>query len=385
MSKKIVIKWMVFDGLSPMRAFRKNFGDRNNCHRYRDPSTGETIYLLNDPPHLLKRCRNEIFNNDLIAPDGSSFSWSDLRKLVERDVFWKDLSVSRKNPAFNGWKWYIELMVVVKEVFRTADSIASVEDRRSLKLEKLEEQVREWIEKQEKKGGCWNSLLQTDFLDNARCFPELARDLLLRFDVALIPVLLTQDIVEDSSKVNQAPSCVPYKQRYRRQLFMSPELSSRNGAYSTSGASATRVPQLPREVFAELQAHQEKEKKRREETRIVALSERQLYTKGQEQWVFNRIIGWAIQSLILTTREENQFVLRQWLVKHGSLTFVCESSPIHLFCWELVNGTVTNSFCFDILQTRTPSCCILWRMLLNSKTNGNKFRKSCPQTSTSHL
>jgi hypothetical protein len=61
---------------------------------------------------------------------------------------------------------------------------------------------------------------------------------------------------------------------------MSPEPSSRNGAYSTTGASAARVPQLPREVFAEWQAHQEKEKKQREETQVVALSERQLVTES---------------------------------------------------------------------------------------------------------
>jgi hypothetical protein len=58
---------------------------------------------------------------------------------------------------------------------------------------------------------------------------------------------------------------------------MSPEPSSRNGAYSTTGASVARVPQLPREVFAEWQAHQEKEKKQREETQV----ERQLYERAR--------------------------------------------------------------------------------------------------------
>jgi hypothetical protein len=248
------------------------------------------------------------------------------------------------------------MMVTMKEIFRTTDPITSVEDHRLLKLEKLADQVREWIEKQGKEGGCWNSLLQTDFLDNAQCFPELARDLLLRFDATPIPVLLTQDIVEEffgsqRDGSNQAPSCITYKQRYRKQLFMSPEPSSRNGAYSMAGAGVSRVPQLPREVFVEWQAHQEKEKKQREEIQAVALSKRKLYTKGQEQWVFNRLGN----SLLLTTTEENRGVLRQWLVKHGSLTFVRESSPIHLFCWELVslvNGTVTNTF---LLQHTTNS------------------------------
>jgi hypothetical protein len=63
------------------------------------------------------------------------------------------------------------MMVTMKGIFRTPDPITSVEDHRLLKLE---EQVREWIEKQGKEGRCWNSLLQTDFLDNAQCFPELA-------------------------------------------------------------------------------------------------------------------------------------------------------------------------------------------------------------------
>jgi hypothetical protein len=65
---------------------------------------------------------------------------------------------NEKDTAFNRWKWYIELMVTVKEVFRTADSLTSVEDHRLLKLEKLEEHVREWIKKQGEKEACWNSL-----------------------------------------------------------------------------------------------------------------------------------------------------------------------------------------------------------------------------------
>jgi hypothetical protein len=382
--KKVVIKWFVFDGLPAMRAFRTRFGDKGYPHRYRDPVTKEIIHLLNDPPHILKRSRNEIFNKDLTAPDGSSFSWDDLRKLVDLESNYGKISISRltnthlnltsrtkmtvslasrvftrrvirafetffkpDHSAVRGWTWYINLMCDIKRIFRSPEAISNVKDSRLMRLEEIEKECKEWFKK-EKAGEGWNCLMQTDFLHNARCFPELARDLLLRFNVAIIPVLFTQDITEEffgaqRDGSNKAPSCVTYKVRCRKQLLMSSEPSTRNGAYSKATA-ATFVPRLPREVFAEQQVRATKEA---DSVEAVSLSTKKLYSKGHELWVFNRIIGWAIVKLILRMPQEWRETLQDWTCQRGGLTFANEKSPIYLFAWELIqlfNTTMNESF-----------------------------------------
>jgi hypothetical protein len=163
----------------------------------------------------------------------------------------------------------------------------------------------------------------------------------------MIPVLMTQDIVEEffgeqREGSNHAPSCLTYKQRARKQVFMNTEPSTRNGSYCKPINSLVFVPKLPREVFEERCA-QLGEDPSNPIVCITAFSN----TKGHELWDFNRIIGWAIRKLMPKVSEGDRQILQNWLIQRGGLTFASETSPIYLFCWELVQliaTTVTESF-----------------------------------------